>query len=69
MNAGKQVFEVVKCYLTEPPILSSLKFGEQLYMYLVVSDCAINVVLFWHIQDKEQRLVYYVSKEMVNAET
>ncbi|RVW57896.1 hypothetical protein CK203_111594 [Vitis vinifera] len=36
MNAA--AFEVVKRYLTEPPILSSPKSDEQLYMYLVVSD-------------------------------
>ena len=62
-------FEVVKRYLTKPPILSNPKSGKQLYMYLVVFDCAISVILFRHIQDKEQRLVYYVSKAMVDAKT
>ena len=38
-------------------------------MYLVLSNCAISVVLFWHIRDKEQRLNYYVSKAMVDVET
>ena len=38
-------------------------------MYLVVSDCAVSVVLFRHIRDKEQRFIYYVSKVMVDAET
>ena len=38
-------------------------------MYLVVSNCAISIVLFRHIQDKELRLIYYVSKAMVDAET
>ena len=38
-------------------------------MYLSVSDCEVSVVLFRHIRDKEQRPVYYVSKEMVDAET
>ena len=49
-------------------ILSSPQTGEQLYMYLAVSDYAVSVVLFCHIRDKEQRLVYYVSKAMVDAE-
>ena len=35
-------------------------------MYLTISNCAISVVLFWHVQDGEQRLVYYVSKAMVD---
>ena len=31
----KQAFEAAKRYLTESPILSSPKSGEELYMYLV----------------------------------
>ena len=38
-------------------------------MYLALSDYAISVVLFQHIQDKEQKLVYYMSKAMVDVET
>ena len=52
-NEYKQAFEVVKRYLIEPPILSSPKSREQLYMYLVVSDYAVSIVLFQHIQYKE----------------
>lgn len=62
-------FERIKRYFTQPPILSSPRHGEQLYMYLAVSDCAVNIVLFCCINDKEQRPVYYVSKAMVDAET
>ena len=63
------VFEKIKCYLTQPPILSSSQPGEQLYMYLTVSDCVVSVVLFRYVNDKEQRSVYYVSKAMVDAKT
>ena len=38
-------------------------------MYLAVSDYAFNAILFHHVSDKEQRHVYYVSKEMVDVET
>lgn len=38
-------------------------------MYLVISNCAVSVVLFRHIRDKEQRLIYYMSKTMVDIET
>lgn len=34
-----------------------------------MSDCAVNVVLFCNVKDKEQRFVYYVSKAMIDAET
>ena len=36
----------IKQYLTEPPILASLKTGETLYLYLVVSDVSVSVALF-----------------------
>ena len=62
-------FEEIKRYLTQPPILSSPQLGEQLYMYLAVSNYAVSVVLFRCINDKEQRLVYYISKIMVDAKT
>nr|CAN65353.1 hypothetical protein VITISV_012644 [Vitis vinifera] len=68
-NECETTFEKIKRYLTQPPILSSLQFSEQLYMYLAVSDCAISVILFRCVNDKEQRSVYYVSKAMVNTKT
>lgn len=62
-------FEEIKRYLTQPSILSSLQPGEQLYMYLVVSDCVVNVFLFRCVNDKEQKFVYYVSKVTIDIET
>ena len=52
-NECKQSFEAVKYYLTKPPILSNSKSSEKLYMYLAISNYAINVVLLRHIEDKE----------------
>ena len=37
-------------------------------MYLAVSDHAVSIVLLIH-QDRIQRLVYYLSKTLVDAET
>lgn len=65
----ERAFEEIKRYLTQPPILSSSQPDEQLYMYLAVSDCVVNAVLFHHVKDKEQRPVYYASKAMVDAKT
>ena len=62
-------FDEVKRYLTQPPILSSPQSNEQLYMYLAMSHYAGSAVLFRHVRDKERRLVYYVSKAMVDVET
>ena len=49
INEYKHAFKVVKCYLTESPILSSPKFDEELYIYLVIFDYAVITVLFRHI--------------------
>ena len=68
-NDCKQALEKIKRYLTQPPILSCLEPGEQLYMYLAASDCVVSVVLIRHMKDKEQRSIYYVSKAMVGVET
>lgn len=46
-------FEDIKHYLTQPPILSSPQPGKQLYMCLVVFDCAVNAILFHCVKDKE----------------
>ena len=45
----KKAFEVVKPYLTKPPILSRPKSTEEFYMYLAVSNCTVSSILFWHI--------------------
>ena len=68
-NDCELAFEDIKSYLTQPPILSSPQPGEQLYMYLAVSNCVVSVVLFRYVKDNEQRPFYYVSKAMVDAET
>ena len=65
----QSAFEKIKHYLTQPPILSSPQPGERLYMYLTVSDYAISAVLFHCPTHKEQKPIYYVSREMVDAET
>ena len=53
MNECELALEEIKCYLTQPPILSNPQPGEQLYMYLVVFDCAVSSVMFSCINDKE----------------
>ena len=64
----QSAFEGIKHYLTQPPILSSPRPNEQLYMYLAVSDWAVSAVLFRCILDKEQRSVYYINKAMADME-
>uniref|UniRef100_A0A2N9FH02 Uncharacterized protein n=1 Tax=Fagus sylvatica TaxID=28930 RepID=A0A2N9FH02_FAGSY len=63
-----RAFERLKKYLSAPPLLSSPKEGEPLYIYLAVSDKAVSAAI---IRDDsgEQRPVYYTSKTMNGAET
>ncbi|KAL6340075.1 hypothetical protein AAG906_038910 [Vitis piasezkii] len=42
MNECELAFEEIKCYLTQPPILSSPQPGEQLYMYLTIFDSMVD---------------------------
>jgi hypothetical protein len=63
-----RAFERLKRYLSTPPLLSSPKEGEPLYIYLAASDKAVSAAI---IRDDsgEQRPVYYTSKTMNGAET
>lgn len=63
----EKAFQVLKGYLTKAPILAALEPGEDLYMYLSMSDHSMSAVL---LRDRgTQQLVYYISKTMVDAET
>ena len=54
--------------MVSPSILSSLKLEENLYIYLVVSNHAVSVVLI-RVQKGIQKPVYYVSKTLVDLQT
>ena len=64
----KEAFQDLKRYMRSPPILSNPKLGEDLYMYLAVSNQAVSVVLL-KTRDGAQWLVYYISKTLVDVET
>ncbi|KAL5565099.1 hypothetical protein UlMin_028263 [Ulmus minor] len=72
-NAGAtyqrlQALHDLKRYLTSPPLLSKPKDGEQLYIYLAVSEGAVSAVLVREEEGK-QFPVYYMSKSLLDAET
>ena len=58
----------LKRYLTSHPLLSKLKDGEQLFIYLVVSESTVSTVLIREEEGK-QFPIYYVSKSLLDAET
>ena len=64
-----RAFIEIKQYLTEPPILVSSEVGDTLYLYLAASDIAVNAALFKECGDAKLRLVFFVSKSLIDAET
>ena len=55
----------LKDYLMQAPVLTAPEPGEDLFMYLLVSEHAVSVVL---LRDQGvQQLVYYINKTLVDA--
>ena len=63
----QQVFENLKVYLSSPPLLSSSRPGEELYLYLAVSQTAVRATLVRE-EDGSQRPVYFTSQTFRAAE-
>ena len=63
----EKVFQDLKKYLVQAPILLAPEINEDLFMYLSVSKHAVSVVL---LRDQGiQHPIYYISKTLVDAET
>ncbi|KAK3036509.1 hypothetical protein RJ639_030523 [Escallonia herrerae] len=60
-------FEEFKTYLSSPPLLSKPLLGEDLYLYLSVSEVAISVILVRE-ENGIQNLIYYVSNVLHDVE-
>nr|XP_023909274.1 uncharacterized protein LOC112020937 [Quercus suber] len=60
-------FQELKLYLSNSPLLSPSKEGENLYLYLAVSSTAVSAALIRE-EDKKQLPVYYVSQAFQGAE-
>ena len=58
--ACEQTLQDLKKYLNSPPLLSKLKDGDQLYIYLAVFEGAVSTVLIRE-EESKQFPVYYVS--------
>ena len=57
----------MKKYLSSPPLLNPSKPGEELYLYITVSQAAVSATL---VREEEgtQRPVYFVSRAFRGAE-
>nr|XP_023884357.1 uncharacterized protein LOC111996604 [Quercus suber] len=60
-------FQELKRYLSNPPLLSPSKEGENLYLYLTVSSTAVSAALIRE-ENRKQLPVYYVSQAFQGAE-
>ena len=60
-------FQELKHYLSNPPLLSPSKEGEDLFLYLVVSATTVSVALIKE-ENKIQLLVYYISQAFQGVE-
>ena len=61
-------FQELKRYLSNPPLLSLSKGGENLYLYLAVSTTVVSAALIRE-EAKKQLPVYYVSQAFQGAES
>ncbi|XP_024035481.1 uncharacterized protein LOC127899240 [Citrus sinensis] len=64
----EEAFGQLKEYLARAPLLSTPREGDQLFLYLAISEWATSSVLVREEEGK-QHPVYYTSKALVDAET
>ena len=60
MEEYEEAFQALKDYLSKPPLLSPFVEGEDLFLYLAVSQTAVNLALIRE-ELRIQKLVYYTS--------
>ena len=67
MDECQKAFEDLKKYLSSPPLLSPSKLGEELYLYIAVSQAATSATV---VREKEgsQRPIYFVSRAFRGVE-
>ena len=63
----EKAFQELKYYLSNPPLMSSSKEGENLYLYLVVLITVVSIALIQE-EDKMRLPEYYVSQAFQRAE-
>ncbi|KAG7600736.1 Ribonuclease H-like superfamily [Arabidopsis suecica] len=64
----ERAFGELKDYLSKPPVLAKLEFGEELFLYVSVSDSAVSGVLV-RIDRNGERPIFYISKSFSGAES
>ena len=65
---SEQAFRALREYLSSPPLLVKPTPGEELLLYLAVSEVATSGVLVKECNDGVQRPIYYVSRAFTKSE-
>ena len=63
----QKAFEDLRTYLSSPPLLSLSKSGEELYLYIAVSQGVVSAALVRE-EEGSQLPVYFVSRAFRGAE-
>ena len=66
-NDCQKAFEDLKKYLSSPPLLNPSKLGEELHLYIAVSQAAVSAALVRE-EEGSQQPVYFVSRAFRGAE-
>ena len=66
MEECEVAFQNLKEYLAKPPLLSPSVEGEDLFLYLAVSQTTVSLALI-HEESKIQRPMYYISQAFQGA--
>jgi hypothetical protein len=64
----QRAFEEIKEYLSRPPVLVPPQQDRPFYIYLSVGDTSIASVVV-QLYDGKERMVFYLSRRMLDAET
>ena len=64
----QQAFDEIKEYLSKPPVLVPPQQDRPFYVYLSVGDTSIASVLVQK-HDSQERVVFYLSRRILDAET
>jgi hypothetical protein len=64
----QQTFEEIKEYLSKPPVLVPSQQDKPFYVYLSVGDTSIASVVI-QVHDGKERVAFYLSRRMLDAET
>ncbi|CAN6555140.1 unnamed protein product [Malus baccata var. baccata] len=65
----QKAFDIIKAYLTSPPVLVPLQKGKPLKLYISASEKLIESLLAQNNEGEKDQAVYYLSRILTEVET